>query len=284
MRRRSVMAGRLLSVAGTAVLCALLPAAASAHVAPSVTSDPIIRGTPQEGQTLTVTATWTGTATWQWLRCSATNDDDCSRIEGATSDRYVATAADVGSKLCVELVVTNIDGTTQVLHTPQHTAVIEAAPPAATPSPTPTPTPPPQVAPRPPAPPATPGAGSQASLPPTLLDPFPIVRIRGVLTPTGARVTLFTVRVPSDVRLEVRCRGTSCPVRRYTGRSTEPSLIRLRRLERRLRAGTRLAIKVTQRGRIGKWTTIEIRRGAPPKRADRCAYPDAKLPAPCPSG
>jgi hypothetical protein len=73
-------------------------------------------------------------------------------------------------------------------------------------------------------------------------------------------------------------------VKKIAGRSSDQELVRLRRFERRLRAGTRFDIKVTERDRIGKWTRIVIRRGAPPKRSDRCAYPDVRKPAPCPSG
>src|SRR5688500_17645328 len=108
MRRRSVTTRPLLTTAAlTALLWALLPALASAHATgvASGSVDPLITisGTPQEGQTLAVTADWLGdpvpAVSWQWLRCSATDDNDCSAIEGATSDTYVAAAADVGSKL-----------------------------------------------------------------------------------------------------------------------------------------------------------------------------------------
>jgi hypothetical protein len=59
--------------------------------------------------------------------------------------------------------------------------------------------------------------------------------------------------------------------------------LRFRRLERTFRAGTRLTVKVTRAGRVGKWSTIAIRRGAVPKRSDLCAYPDAVAAAPCPT-
>jgi hypothetical protein len=117
----------------------------------------------------------------------------------------------------------------------------------------------------------------------TLLRPFPVVRLRGRLTRTGARITLFTVRVPAGVVVRVRCRGESCPARRLTRRSSVRRTVRLERFERRLRAGTRLTIMVTSAGRIGKWSTIVIRRGAAPRRSDQCAYPDAGAPAPCPA-
>ena len=273
-----------MAAAATVLLWALVPALASAHVAAAVDPLILISGTPREGQTLTARADWNGgpvpAVSWQWLRCSATNDDDCTPITGATSRTYVAAAADIGSKLCVELRVTS---TNALHHADEHTAVIQAAPPPSpAPAPTPSPTPTPNVTPVAPA--GTTGGGSLASLPPSLLDPFPVVRIRGLLTPAGARLTLFTIRVPSSVSVDVRCRGRSCRQQGFTGRTSDQSLIRLRRFERPLRAGTRLAIKVTQAGRIGKWTTILIRRGAAPKRSDQCAYPNARVPAPCPSG
>jgi hypothetical protein len=256
MRRRSVTSRPLLTMAAlTALLWALAPALASARAtgATSGAVDPVITisGMPQEGQTLAATADWLGepvrAASWQWLRCSAT-DDVCSPIEGATSARYVAAAADVGSKLGAELRVTK---TNAVLGTGEPTAVV---------------------------------AGVQYSLPPPLLDPFPVVRIRGRLTAKGARITLFTIRVPRSVSVDVRCRGKSCRRKGFTGRNFDAQVIRLRRFERPLRAGTRFSIKVTRPGWIGKWTTIRIRRGAAPKRSDQCAYPEARAPAPCPSG
>ena len=251
-----------------------------------MTVDPVIAGTPREGQTLTTTAEWIGnptpTAAWRWQRCSAVGAA-CRSIAGATSDRYVVATADIGATLRVELTVTNSVG--QDVHYSEPTTVVQTAPPAPTPSPTPTPTPTPNPGPTPSVTPApVPPSVTPATVLPPLLDPFPVVRIRGLLTPTGARITLFTVRVPSDVLVAVRCRGASCPSQRFAGRASTQSLIRLRRFERRLRAGTRLSIKVTQPGRIGKWTTIMIRRGAAPKRSDQCAYPQVRLPAPCPSG
>lgn len=108
-----------------------------------------------------------------------------------------------------------------------------------------------------------------------------VVRIRGLLTSMGARINLFTVRVPDDVFLVIRCQGRSCPVHRFERRSPTGRLARLRR---ELLAGPRLVIKVFQSGAIGRWSTIVTRRAAPPRRSDQCAYPDARLPAPCPSG
>ena len=107
---------------------------------------------------------------------------------------------------------------------------------------------------------------------PPLLDPFPLVRIKGRLTLTGARVTLLAVRAPRGGRIAVACRGRDCPLRRFSEAS---GVRRLRRFERSLRAGTRLQITVTKPGYVGKVTVIVIRRHAAPWRSDRCLEPGA---------
>ena len=126
------------------------------------------------------------------------------------------------------------------------------------------------------------GGGAQSTVAaPRLLRPFPIVRIKGRLTPSGARVTLLTVRAPRGARITVRCRGHSCPARRLARIAT---LTRIRTLERYLAAGTRIDVTVTRPDQIGKWTTIHIARGAPPRRRDRCVLPGGRSPVPCPVG
>jgi hypothetical protein len=124
----------------------------------------------------------------------------------------------------------------------------------------------------------TSAGGGGFSAAPLMLDPFPVVRIRGQLTPTGARVTLFTVRATRGTLIVVRCRGESCPIRRFSRRAART---RVRPLERHLLAGTRLLVRVTKPGYIGKWTRIVIRRGAVPRRSDRCLYPGAGEPVRC---
>jgi hypothetical protein len=259
---------RSTSMATAAVLGALLLAAgpAGADTAPVITERPQIAGTPQAEATLTASATWTGapdpTVTWTWQRC-ASGAGKCDRIAGATDQTYRVTTADVGLVLRVRAKVTNAAGTDQARSEP--TAVIEAAPPPpASPPPTPVETPAP--------------AGPLGTSRPPLLDPFPTVRIRGRLTPDGARVTRLTVRAPRGVSVLVSCHGRGCPVHRLALAAG----VRLRRFERELRAGTRLEITVTKPGYIGKWTTIVIRRGAVPRRRDRCVYPGARDPVQCP--
>ena len=179
--------------------------------------------------------------------------------------------------------------------------------PEPTPAPTPTPTPTPEPTPTP-TPEPDPASGTDEppqsfTLPPSpitvstkkddnpevtavdeprRLRPFPVVRIRGRLTEAGARITLLTVRAPRRARVGARCRGIGCPIRKLARSAARTRTTRLRRLERSLRAGTRLDITVRKRGYIGKWTTIVIRRGLAPRRADRCVYPGRGRPAPCP--
>jgi hypothetical protein len=270
-------------LATVALLCLVIAAAASAQdpLAPTITGKPTISGTPQVGVTLAASVAWTGdpasTVAWAWQRCIDAGAT-CKKVAGAVSDRYVLTAADVGAQLRVRVTVTNTLGSDEARSAP--TAVVTAAP-----SPTPQP---PAPSPSPgPAPsggsgaPATPAALPTATAL-TMLRPFPVVRLRGSLTFTGARIALFTVRVPARVTVVVACRGSGCPARRLARRPTTRRTIRFKRFEQSLPAGTRLTVKVTRAGRIGKWSTILIRRGAAPRRSDLCAYPGAGAPAPCP--
>jgi hypothetical protein len=275
-------------IAATAALLFLvLAAAASAQdpiAPPTITSKPTITGTPQVGATLAASVAWTGdpasTVSWAWQRCVDAGAT-CKKITGAVSDRYVVTAADVGAQLRVRVIVSSTTLGTHDEARSAPTAVVTAPP---------SPAPPPSSQP-PPSPGATPSGSSGAPATPaalptatalTMLRPFPVVRLRGSLTSTGARIAVFTVRVPARVKVVVGCRGSGCPVRRLARRATTRRTIRFRRFEQSLPAGTRLTVKVTRAGRIGKWSTILIRRGAAPRRSDLCAYPGARAPAPCP--
>ena len=106
------------------------------------------------------------------------------------------------------------------------------------------------------------------------------MRVRGRLTPSGAQLTLLTIRGPRRVTVEVRCRGRGCPARAWARASV---LTRVRSFEARLRAGTRLDISITREGWIGKHTTLVIRRDRSPKRLDRCLLPGSSKPTACPS-
>ena len=113
------------------------------------------------------------------------------------------------------------------------------------------------------------------------MHPFPVVRIAGIVLPDGALVKVLSVRAPRGASVRVRCRGRGCPAR-AVAKSTDRSLLRFHRFERRLRAGVTLQLFVRKDGRIGKYTRFRIRAGKPPARVDRCLMPGSSRPVSCP--
>ena len=138
----------------------------------------------------------------------------------------------------------------------------------------------------PPPPPRPPGEGGTTTEPGgqdaelALMRPFPVVRIAGTVLPRGARVRILSVRSPRGARIRGRCTGRGCPVRSLA-RTSITGTVRLRRFERRLRAGITLEIFVRKPGRIGKYTRFLIRAGKPPARVDRCLIPGRERPVAC---
>jgi hypothetical protein len=121
-------------------------------------------------------------------------------------------------------------------------------------------------------PPPPPPAVTTGSTAPTLLSPFPVVRLRGRIVRTGVVVNLLTVHAPAGSRIMITCRGPkrSCPTAKLT-RATTGRQMRFRSFQRSMRAGTILKIYVTKRGYVGKYTRFTIRRNAAPSRGDSCA-------------
>ena len=103
-----------------------------------------------------------------------------------------------------------------------------------------------------------------------VIRPFPVVRMRGPLTASGAKVRVLSVRAPRAAKITVRCRGKSCPAGRWSRSDPQEPADADGRFERGLRAGVKITVSVTRRGYVGKRTTFVIRRGAPPLRSDRC--------------
>jgi hypothetical protein len=114
------------------------------------------------------------------------------------------------------------------------------------------------------------------------MTPFPLVRILGLLTPRGARIRVLSVRAPAGATIRVRCRGRGCPRRQAKRGRGIRRAVRFRRFERRLRAGTKLEVRVVRAGAIGKFTRFRIRRGRPPARKDLCLRPGKSRGSPCP--
>lgn len=82
--------------------------------APRATDQPIISGTPEQGETLTTDdASWTGNPTsfaYQWQRCEADNIVSCVDIPGATSKTYTLQVIDVGYRLRSQVTAKNANG------------------------------------------------------------------------------------------------------------------------------------------------------------------------------
>jgi hypothetical protein len=131
-----------------------------------------------------------------------------------------------------------------------------------------------------PAPAPAPGTPPPGETAPIMMSPFPIVRIAGTVLPRGALVRILSVRAPRGARIRARCRGQGCPTA-SVARTSTTGLVRLRRFERRLRAGTVLRIFVRKSGTIGKYTRFLIRAGRPPARVDRCLIPGSSQPVRC---
>jgi hypothetical protein len=123
--------------------------------------------------------------------------------------------------------------------------------------------------------------------PATVLQPFPIVRIVGILKNSGVRVRLLAVEAGAGARSTVTCHGRGCPVTsesRVVPSATRGVVwVRFRRLERFLRAGAVLEIRVSKAEKIGSYTSFAIRRHRLPARVDTCLDPEGTKPMTCPS-
>jgi hypothetical protein len=123
--------------------------------------------------------------------------------------------------------------------------------------------------------------------PPTLMQPFPVVRITGTYDAGAARISLLAVLAPVGASVRITCRGGGCP---KTQRATVPlprggagtATVTFRRFERTLRAGAILDVWISARGQIGKFTRFRIRRGRRPSRLDMCLDPAGTTPIACP--
>jgi hypothetical protein len=112
-----------------------------------------------------------------------------------------------------------------------------------------------------------------------MISPLPIVRIAGVETSTGARITLLSVQAPVGATIAVSCRGRGCSAKpQVVGVAAAHAhagiaVVVFRRFERRYAGGSVLWIRVFVRGRLGKYTSFRIRTRKLPIRADACIDP-----------
>jgi Bacterial Ig-like domain/PKD domain len=123
------------------------------------------------------------------------------------------------------------------------------------------------------------------------MQPFPLVRIAGKVTPQGARIRLLSVQAPPGALVTIRCRGRGCRVKpqsRFVGASatsakTGATVLSFPSFERRMPGGTVLQIEITRGSEVGKYTSFRIRRARLPVRYDACVEPSNPRPVACPS-
>jgi putative metal-binding protein len=104
----------------------------------------------------------------------------------------------------------------------------------------------------------------------------------------GARFTIRKLRVrglPAGARVEFRCRGRRCPVRRVNAGRPRGGrvnvLARLRRVRSRFRARQTLEVRITAPNRIGKVVRYKLRRRTLPDGRVFCLQPGAMKPTRC---
>ena len=226
-----------------------------------------IRGDAVVGAELRAAVTATGVptpkVTYQWLSCAANAPGDCKPIPGATAVNYVVTDTDAGRRLILRARAVNAVGdvtgdspaTAPVPPVSRGPSFNQSGTLGATS--------------------VTPSARTVAKL--GYLRPFPVIRIKGYVLRGGARVTLLRVRAPRGSKVVVRCRRSGCPLRRK-----RVGVGRIHALERYLRAGMRITIRVSRPGLVGKYVRIVIRHRKAPSRRDACLLPGSRRAAKCP--
>jgi hypothetical protein len=119
-----------------------------------------------------------------------------------------------------------------------------------------------------------------------LIQPFPVVRIISTDTQSGIKLKLLRVLAPAGTRIAVTCRNRGCPVKSLAKLATARagvSAYAFPRLQRPLRAGVILEVRISKRGQIGKYTRLVVRRGRLPRRVDLCLDSAGLKPIVCPA-
>src|SRR4051794_36864309 len=273
--------------AGTLITILVVGAVASTALAATVTA-PTISGEATPDFELTAQGgAWTpgdATPTFDWLRCN-TAGASCAGITGACGRKYTVRQADLGHTLRVRLTATESDGKSASADSDPTAVVTEK--PYAIPSGNETDT----------CTHVTPtgpgkgvfnsgtqtGGGSKPTPGTTLsfIKPFPVIRIAGRFKGSRTTLTRVTVRTPKGTRVRVRCSGHGCSFKR---KAVAAKLINLRSLRRTYRPKATIEIRVTEAGKIGKYTRVRTRRGKAPVRIDRCVMPGKTKAVRCPAG
>jgi hypothetical protein len=124
------------------------------------------------------------------------------------------------------------------------------------------------------------------------MQPFPLVRIAGVKTSYGVRLSALSVQSPVGAHVTVACKGRACKKLRSqsrvatasaTNRHASAVVLAFRSFERPYGAGATLQIRVFAAGEIGKYTSFTIHRRGLPTREDQCLSALDPHPIPCPA-
>jgi hypothetical protein len=227
--------------------------------------EPVNRQAPtlsQSGSTLTTTdGMWVGVTrpfTYSWFRCADASVDSCLEVPGQTAKTYAITGLDAGNRIRSRVTGSNPFGSASAFSAP--TAAFPVA----------------GTAPSRPTDPRSPRA--PASLP--RLSPFPVVVVTGRTRGARTRITGLLVRGPAGARVTTSCR-MRCHVPTRSTTIGAKRRVRLHRAERLYRSGALLELRVTGRGRVGKYTRLRIRTGVAPARTDRCLRPGSSTPVRC---
>jgi Thrombospondin type 3 repeat len=144
--------------------------------------------------------------------------------------------------------------------------------------PPPPPPPPPAENPPPAAPPSAPPPAPRA-------QPARVGATVSFRSSNRGRNTVFSslqVRnIPGGATVVVRCRGKSCPVRRFVKRRAVGTLSLRQFVGKRLRPGTVLDIRVTKSGFVGLVKDITIRAGRTPNVRTLCLPPGSSRASRC---
>ena len=116
----------------------------------------------------------------------------------------------------------------------------------------------------------------------SLMNPFPVVRLAGIVYLRGVKVRVLEVKAPPRSTVTVRCAGKGCPSKEIV-KTARKKRLRFRAMTRFLWEETIISVSIRNSGQIGKYTSWLIRGGKLPKRKDRCLYPSRRKPARCPS-
>ncbi|HTA34480.1 MAG TPA: Ig-like domain-containing protein [Solirubrobacteraceae bacterium] len=123
-----------------------------------------------------------------------------------------------------------------------------------------------------------------------LMQPFPVVRMAGSFTASGARISLLAALAPVGANVRITCHGKGCPTKSQgfvaaAGAKSKSGTVQItfKRFERFLRSGVMMEIWISKHGQIGKFTRFVIRRDKSPTRVDECLNPAGTVPIVCPS-